>query len=132
MSRHDRRDTPTETVSPPRTDPRIQRLVQRLAAFQGLVRGISLPPHPHRSLGYAEAIAWFVAHRPQGNTASQGGILRTPRPQGGTEITLMFLDSAGELVCAADGTPCATRFLVDELDDELTDAFGGTPLLIVN
>ncbi|MET8760674.1 hypothetical protein [Lentzea sp. NPDC004782] len=131
MSRSDRRDTPAETVSPPKTDPRIQRLVQRLAAFQSLLRG-SLPPHPHRRLGYAEAIAWFVAHRPQGNTASQGAILRTPRSQGGTEITLMFLSSAGELVCTEDGTPCATKFFVDELDEELTDAFGGTPLLIVS
>ncbi|MGH3614759.1 MAG: hypothetical protein ACRDRK_19645 [Pseudonocardia sp.] len=132
MSRSDRRDTPAETVSPPKTDPRIQRLVQRLAAVRSLVRGISLPPHPHRRLGYAEAIAWFVAHRPQENTATQGAILRTPGSRGGTEITLMFLDSAGELVCAQDGTPCATRFLVDELDEELTDAFGGTPLLIVS
>ncbi|MEW9552366.1 hypothetical protein [Nonomuraea sp. NPDC050783] len=132
MSRRDKRDAPAEPDSPERADPRTRKLIQRLTAVRDLVHGISLPPHPDRRLGYAEAIGWFVAHRPPGNAAARGGILRTPRPQGGTEVTLMFLDSAGELVCAPDGTPCATRLLVDEFDEELTDAFGDTPLLIIN
>ncbi|HEX2743327.1 MAG TPA: hypothetical protein VHN16_02855 [Streptosporangiaceae bacterium] len=93
--------------------------------------GRLLSDPPQRRLSYEDAIGWFVDHRPPGQ-ATRGAILRTALPDGGAEIVQVFLDAQHQLVCAPDGTPQGRRFVVKELGEELTEAFGGTRLLIVN
>lgn len=97
-----------------------------------LMIGRLLPGPPQRRLSYEDAIGWFVDHRPPRQVAARGAILRKALPDGGTEIVQVFLDAQHQLVCASNGTPHGRRFLVKELGEELTEAFGGTRLLIVN
>jgi hypothetical protein len=94
--------------------------------------GRLVPDPAERRLSYEDAIGWFVDHRPPGQAAVRGAILRTPLPDGGAEIVQVFLDAEGQLVCAPDGTPHGRRFVVNELGEELAETFGETRLLIVN
>jgi hypothetical protein len=96
------------------------------------VIGRLIPGPPQRRLSYEDAIGWFVDHRPPRHEAALGAILRTPLPNGGTEIVQVFLDDRHQLVCDPNGTPHGRRFVVKELAEELTEAFRGTRLLIVN
>lgn len=96
------------------------------------VIGRLIPDPPRRRLSYEDAIGWFVDHRPPRQSAARGAILRTPLPDGGTEIVQVFLDARHQLVCDPNGTPHGRRFVVKELGEELTEAFRGTRLLIVN
>jgi hypothetical protein len=96
------------------------------------VIGRLIPGPPQRRLSYEDAIGWFVEHRPPRHAAARGAILRSPLPDGGTEIVQIFLDDRHQLVCGPNGTPHGRRFVVNELGEELTEAFGGTRLLIVN
>jgi hypothetical protein len=94
--------------------------------------GRLVPSPPQRRLSYEDAIGWFIDHRPPRHAAARGAILRTALPDGGTEIVQFFLDAQNQPVCASNGTPHARRFVVRELDEELTEAFGRTRLLIIN
>ena len=96
------------------------------------VVGRLVPGPPQRRLSYEDAIGWFVDHRPPRHAAAQGAILRSPLPDGGTEIVQVFLDARHQLLCTPNGTPHGRRFVVKELGEELTEAFGSTRLLIVN
>lgn len=102
-----------------------------LPALLRMIGRLVLGP-PQRRLSYEDAIGWFVDHRPPRHAAARGAILRTALPDGGTEIIQVFLDAQHQLVCASNGTPRGRRFVVKELGEELTEAFGGTRLLIVN
>jgi hypothetical protein len=113
-------------------DPRAQAVLRSLADLRDFIGGISLPQHRQRRLGYAEAIGWLVTNRPAGSVAARSAVLRAPRPRGGIEITLVYLDASGAVISDKDERPFARKFIVDELDEELDDAFGGTSLLIVS
>jgi hypothetical protein len=67
--------------------------------------GWLVPGPSQRRLSYEDAIGWFVDHRPPGQAAARGAILRTALPDGGTEIVQVFLDAQHQLVCAPNGTP---------------------------
>jgi hypothetical protein len=114
------------------SDPRVEALLRSLADLRDFIGGISLPQHRQRRLGYAEAIGWLVTNRPAGGVAARSAVLRAPRSRGGIEITLVYLDAAGAVISGQDDKPLARKFIVDELDEELDDAFGGTSLLIVS
>lgn len=110
------------------------RAGQRGPRLSSLLRMVSrlAPGPPQRRLSYADAIGWFVDHRPPGPAAAQGAIIRTDLPDGGTEVVQVFLDARQQLACAASGTPYGRRLVVSALDQELAEAFGETRLLIVN
>jgi hypothetical protein len=115
----DRADQPVPESDSGR--PALLRLITRL-----------VPGPPQRRLSYEDAIGWFVDHRPPGHAAARGAILRTMLPDGSTEIVQVFLDDQQQLACASNGTPHGRRFVVRELGEELTEAFSGARLLIVN
>ena len=94
--------------------------------------GRLVPSPPQRRLSYEDAIGWFIDHRPPRHAAARGAILRTALPDGDTEIVQFFLDVQNQPVCASNGTLHARRFVVRELDEELTEVFGRTRLLIIN
>lgn len=105
--------------------------MSRLDMSRKLIGRLVVRAH-RRRLSYEDAIGWFVANRPEDDADAQGAILRVSLPGDRVEITLMFVDHTGELRCDAKGRPYACRLTVDGLDEELADAFGDTPLLIIN
>ena len=82
-------------------------------------------------LRYEDAIGWFVDQRPPGDIANRGVIIRTQRRDGKIEVMQAFLDNSDQLVADKHGVPYGRHLVADSLDDELTEAFGHTSLLIV-
>jgi len=132
MSLHDRRNTSPNPKNEPKAEPPLQVLLRRLTELRELINKLPVPARQQRQLTYGEAIGWFTANRPGENAATRGAILRASLPGDRVGITLAFLDDAGQMLCDSQGRPCASQLTVDELDEELADAFGDTPLLIIN
>ncbi|MFB9451716.1 hypothetical protein Dvina_20495 [Dactylosporangium vinaceum] len=107
-----------------------QAVLQLTEAVKALVSAIA-PPGGDRVLTYERAIGWFVEHRPP-IPVSGGAILRSPAPDGRTEILQVFLTEHQQVAVDGKGVPYGRRFVVDRLDEELTESFDNTALLIVN
>jgi hypothetical protein len=102
----------------------------RKESIVGLLKLVSGPRY--RRLGYEEVIGWFVDHRPAEGPAGRGAVLRKELPDGRTQVVLTFLGADGEFAPGPDGRPVLHRVLVDELDEELAEAFGDGELIIIN
>jgi hypothetical protein len=116
----------------PSINSRLHTARQRVDDLRALVGQIAVPPQRQRTMGYAEAIRWLVANRPADENASRAAVLRAPRRDGAIEISFIYLNAKGGIASGQDGRPYGRTFIVDEIDEELADAFGDTPLLIVS
>jgi hypothetical protein len=131
MNLRGKADDPAKKTAKPSINLRLHMARQRIDDLRELISQISVPPHRQRTMSYAEAIRWLVANRPADENASQAAVLRIPRRDGGIEITFVYLSAAGDVTSDQDGRPHGRTFIVDEIDEELADAFGDTPLLVV-
>lgn len=91
-----------------------------------------LIPTAQRQLRYEDAIGWFVDQRPRGGAATRGAILRVRRRDGRIEVIQIFLNANGQPLANPRGGAYGRRLIVENMDDELIEAFGGTGLLIVD
>jgi hypothetical protein len=120
-----------ERLPGPEDAPGTQALRRRLGDLREFLSSIPLPP-TRRCLTYEDVIGWLVDNRPDDDAACQAGVLRAPSDDGRIEVTLVYLNRAGEVVIDKRGKPCGRKLIVDELDNELAGAFGKDSLIIVN
>ncbi|GAA4683387.1 hypothetical protein [Phytohabitans rumicis] len=85
----------------------------------------------NRTLRYEDVITWFIDNRPRGGVAQAGAVLRGPAPGGRLDIIQVFLDGQHSVACGPGGKPYGRRLEVHALDDELSEAFGQSDLLLV-
>lgn len=91
---------------------------------------LPIGPEVIERISYHEALAYFVDDRPSDSRIVKGAIILKAHQQGQLLIQV-FLDKANELVCKSDGKPFGRQLVVRELDDELSETFGGKDLVIV-
>jgi hypothetical protein len=129
MFRKTQRQPGQQPAGPP-VDAARQALGQLTDAMKALLAAMT-PAAGDRVLTYEHALGWFVENRPP-VPAVGGAILRSPEPDGRTEIVQVFLVEHQQIAVDRKGVPYGRRFVVDRIDDELADAFDNTALLIVN
>jgi hypothetical protein len=112
-----------------RWNSRARALAELAEAIYGFVA--AMKPTEAPELTYDDAIGWFV-ERPRPAGTARGAILRHPYPDGRTEIMQIFLSPDNQVAADPLGVPYGRRLLVDRIDADLADSFGGTALLIVD
>ncbi|MFE3196026.1 hypothetical protein ACFXHA_43995 [Nocardia sp. NPDC059240] len=110
----------------------LQSLSGALTGLREAVGSIPIPPRRQLLLTYETVIAWLADHRPSGGTAVRGAVMRGPTPRGRIRVDVVFLDASNSIVNGPDGRPCGGQFVVDVLDDELSESFGTQRLFLVD
>ena len=80
---------------------------------------------------YSEAIHYFVDQRQNHPELFAKGAMLLKKTSPGYTFTQVFLNEKNELVCHPDGRPYGRKLIVNQLDQELLQAFGQKPLVIV-
>jgi len=80
---------------------------------------------------YSEAIQYFVDQRQSHPELFAKGAMLLKKTSPGYIFTQVFLDKKNELVCHPDGRLYGRKLMVNQLDQELLQAFGQKPLVIV-
>jgi hypothetical protein len=83
-------------------------------------------------LTYTEALRYFKTHAPGHRKATQGIIMRKMTPRG-VHIIQVFLDAGDDVIPRVNNErlPYGRRFFAGQLDQELTEAFADSPMILV-
>lgn len=105
-------------------------LVLTVAVLASLDNKLAKDPEVISLMTYKSAIEYFVQNRPTLSEVKKGALMREAHSKGYL-VSQVFLDDMDEIVCKADGTPYGRKVVVRQFDEELTNSFRGTNMIII-
>jgi hypothetical protein len=131
MLRGSRRETTPPTDLSSKVTDQVVTIGDRLFEL-GSVLFAALVGAPPRidELDYRSVVDFFITNKHAVPDHAVGALVRESTAGSGTVVHLVFLDEAGEPITDGDPAPPSRRYLVSSFDEELTELFGDSPLIV--